>query len=127
MAPKNIQAPATPPAPAPKAPPASAASVAKADKDPRYVAVTMYPELLAALRKAAKEAGDQSLGGYISSVLAEKLNVAARPAKAKRVKYASAEAKKAAMTQRRKDHAAEVKEALELLRKMRQEQAAKAA
>lgn len=102
--------------------PASAASVDK--KEPRYVAVTMFPALLEALRKAA---AGKALGGYVQDVLCRELNITSKPVKAARVKYATAEEKKAALVQRRKDHAAEVAEALKMLRELRAKQAAEAA
>lgn len=77
---------------------------AQAEKDPRYVAVTMTPPLLEALRKAAGT--EQSLSGYIRTVLAQHLGITIEPATSARQKYNTEEERKAAQAQQRKDRQA---------------------
>lgn len=119
-----VAATVAPTAPAPAAPPAET-SAAKEEKDPRYIAIVMTPELLKAIRTAAD---GKPLGGFLRNIVCEKLNVtlAATPT---RNKYAglSAEEVKAAKTAARKTKAEETKAALEFYRKMKAEEAKSAA
>lgn len=75
-----------------------------AEKDPRYVAVTMTPPLLEALRKAAGT--EQSLSGYIRTVLAQHLGITIEAAPSARQKYNTEEERKAAQVKQRKDRQA---------------------
>lgn len=62
-------------------------------KDPKYVAVSMFPALLEAMRA---NAGNKPLGTYAQSLIADALGVTIPSSLRTRTKYASEEDKKAA-------------------------------
>lgn len=78
---------------------------------PRYVAVTMTPELYDAMKQAA-EAANQPVGTWAKQVLADKVGVDVNATATKRNKYATEEERKAAQAAARKAHQALVKELL---------------
>lgn len=109
-------APATPPT-APSAP------EKKTEKDPRYIAIVMTPELLTAIRTAA---AGKPLGGFLRNIVCEKLNVTLTTATRTRNKYVgmTPEQIKTAKTAARKTAAEETKAALEYYRKIKAQEGA---
>lgn len=111
---RNRTAPATAPV-APTAPTAPVVTAPKtAEKDPRYIAIVMTPDLLTAIRTAAD---GKPLGGFLRNIVCEKLNVTLTATRT-RAKYAGmtdAE-KKAAKTTARKTAAEETKIAVAFYR-----------
>lgn len=75
-------------------------------KDPKYVAVSMFPGLLEALRA---NCGDKPLGTYAQSLLADALGVTVPSSLRTRTKYASEQDKKAAAKKAAQDRGALVK------------------
>lgn len=96
------------------------ANAAAKDKDPRYIAVTMTPELLTAIRTAA---GDTPLGTWIKALIARELNVDITVNASPRQKYATEAERKEALKAQRKDRNSLIKE---LLAKHKAEMAAAA-
>lgn len=78
------------------APATNTPAAAPAKKAPRYIAVTMTPELLKAIETAR---GDKPAGTYLQTIIAEKLDVKITPKQSNRGKYAgmSKDEKKAAV------------------------------
>lgn len=75
-------------------------------KDPKYVAVNMFPALLEALRA---NAGNKPLGTYAQALIADALGVTIPASLRTRTKYASEEDKKAAAKKAAQDRSALVK------------------
>lgn len=81
-----------------EAPPSTPAVKSEAEaeedkKDPRYIAVTMTPELLKAIRD---NAGDKPLGTFLQGMIAEQLGVKLPVPQRTRTRYDNEEDKKAA-------------------------------
>ena len=75
-------------------------------KDPKYVAVSMFPALLEALRENAK---DKPLGTYAQQLIADALGVTIPSSLRTRTKYATEEERENAKVKAQKSRAATVK------------------